>query len=130
MPFDWSGHLSLAADLASRGEDEAAARSAISRAYYAALHRANELLANELLASEGILVSPLRIHFQVRRSFRTSSDPSRALIGIDLDWLRDTRTQADYAADLDGDPMALAQAAVRRGRRVLDALDDLRSSPA
>lgn len=125
MPFDWSGYLSLAADLAFRGEDEAAARSAISRAYYAALHR-----ANELLASEGILVCPLRIHFQVRRSFRTSPDPSRALIGIDLDWLRDTRTQADYAADLEGDPMALAQAAVRRGRRVLDALDDLRSSPA
>jgi hypothetical protein len=125
MPFDWSGYLALAADLAARDDDEAAARSAISRAYYAALHR-----ANERLAVEGIAVSPLRIHFQVRRAFRTSLDPDRAVVGLDLDWLRDRRTQADYAAALDGDPTALAQAAVRRAQRVLDTLDDLRSAPA
>lgn len=38
--FDWSADLDLAERLAHDGDDEAAQRAAISRAYYAAHHAA------------------------------------------------------------------------------------------
>ena len=39
-PFDWTGFLTLAERLATDTGDEAAQRTAISRAYYAAYHAA------------------------------------------------------------------------------------------
>lgn len=42
--FDWGTYLDLADDLAAPGRDEAAGRSAISRAYYAAFHAGRDYL--------------------------------------------------------------------------------------
>jgi len=47
-PFDWSQYLVLAKDLSTRS-DEAALRSAISRAYYAAYHRAKTFCASKAI---------------------------------------------------------------------------------
>jgi hypothetical protein len=125
MPFDWGEFLTIAGELAPRVDNEAAARTAISRAYYAALGR-----AATWLRSEGVPISSLRIHGEVWRAFQNSRDPRRAAIGRDLDWLRQQRNRADYdGSTQDGLPF-LASEAVVRAAAILRALDDLRSAPA
>lgn len=42
--FDWRGFLALATSLAEASEDEAALRSAASRAYYASFHHAKSYI--------------------------------------------------------------------------------------
>ena len=89
--FDWHGYLRLAHELADR-DDEAAQRSAISRAYYAAFS-----LARQLLESEGVpLDAEGSIHSQVWDTFRNSADDVRYYIGIDGKGLRNFRNSADY----------------------------------
>ena len=124
--FDWRGYLLLAEELGARIGDEAALRSAISRAYYSALGR-----ASELLRSEGIDVSPLRTHSFVWRAYKNSSDPRRSVVGMNLDWLRHLRDRADYASEFDGEPSDVARDAVLRAKAILQSLDEIRvASPA
>jgi len=125
MSFDWGAYLPIAVELAARDGDEAAARSAIGRAYYAALGR-----AASLLRSEGRDISPLQIHGQVGRAFRNNPDARRSRIGLHLNWLRDERNRADYVDAANGDASKLAREAVLRARIVLRLLDGLRSPPA
>lgn len=125
MPFDWGAFLTLAAELATRAGDEAAARTAIGRASYAALGR-----AAARLRAEGVPVSPLRIHGEVWRAFQNSRDVRRADIGRNLDWLRQQRNRADYDASPEEGWQALAAVAVDTATDILRALDDLRSAPA
>ena len=117
-PFDWSGYLALADELASRTGDEAAERSAISRAYYAALGR-----ASGLLKAEGRAISPFKTHSMVWRAFKHSGDPARETIGMDLDELRRLRDRADYTEVFEGDLSDAARDAVMRARRLLESLD-------
>ncbi len=72
MAFDWRDYLLLAEDLATRQGDEAAARSAISRAYYAALGR-----AAEVLRGEGRTISFMQTHSDVWRALRRGPDLRR-----------------------------------------------------
>lgn len=125
MSFDWGAYLPIAVELAARDGDEAAARSAIGRAYYAALGR-----AATLPRSEGREISPLRIHSQVGRTFRNNPDARRSRIGLHLNWLRDERNRADYEDAVTGDGSKRAREAVLRASIVLRLLDDLRSAPA
>lgn len=125
LPFAWRNYLPLAAELAGRAGDEAAARTAIGRAYYAVLGE-----AAALLRTEGIAVSPLRIHTDVWRIYKRSIDPSRQLIAAHLNRLRRPRNAADYDVVFPEDLSAMARDAVERAEIVLRTLDDLRSAPA
>ena len=124
-PFDWGDYLALAEELAARGGDEAAQRSAISRAYYAALGR-----ASDLLRAEGREVSPLRTHSVVWRAFKNSADSRRFTVGVNLDRLRRLRERADYAGRFDEDLSDAAREAVERAGSILRTIDDVRSGPA
>lgn len=68
-------------------------RSAISRAYYAALNTTRNLLRDQW----GIEVpETAEIHRFVPRWFMDEEDPDRQEIGMLLDRLRDRRRRADY----------------------------------
>ena len=86
--FDWTGFLDLAEELAFRGNDEAAHRSAISRAYYAAFHSGRAYLEHhdiEISRSGGA-------HRQIQRIFQTVD----VAIRQDLLRLHEWRKEADY----------------------------------
>jgi uncharacterized protein (UPF0332 family) len=86
--FEWTDFLELAENLAARQNDEAAARTAISRAYYAAFHAGRDYLVRA-----GIPLDRSRnAHFQVRDVLREES----AHIGQDLEQLHFWRKRADY----------------------------------
>lgn len=125
MPFDWAEFLTLAEELAPRAGDEAAARSAISRAYYAALG-----LAAAHLRAEGVPISQLQIHGQVSKAFQNSRDERRKDIAQHLIWLRQQRNRADYDAAPWAGLEDFARDAVAQAGSLLQTLDDLRAPPA
>lgn len=92
MPFDWAEYLRLAEELAQRQNDEAAFRSAVSRAYYAAYCQACAYLNQKNIPipqGEGS-------HDRVWKSF--ASLPGRTHTGIQTngDRLKRKRVLADY----------------------------------
>jgi hypothetical protein len=92
-PFDWSGYLTLADDLARRN-DEASHRSAISRAYYfvynIALIRAKR--------NKFQFIPGESKHVQLWRLYTTSPDPDTLRLGAIAARLKETRERADYEA--------------------------------
>lgn len=98
MSFDWSDYLDLARSLSSGPPGEAALRSAISRAYYAAYHCASRYVrAQELVDAS----TELR-HDLVWRQFNQLSDDSLrpvALLGFRL---KQQRLFADYRMPFPG----------------------------
>jgi hypothetical protein len=119
VTFDWSEYLDLAEEPAARPE-EAAHRSAISRAYYTALGKAREFLETE---SESFTPSD-NLHSVVWQAFTVSTDDRRYYIGIDGRWLRLNRNASDYESGMT-DPKGRAAQAVRKAREVLDTLERL-----
>ncbi|MCL2824689.1 MAG: hypothetical protein FWD57_11920 [Polyangiaceae bacterium] len=107
--IDWNGFLSLAEELATRG-DVAAKRSAISRAYYCAYHVARQFLeiSGVPVADEG------RAHYVVWKHLRDKGRSCR-VVGIDGSKLYLLRKQADYDARIHSidrctsDAMAMAR---------------------
>jgi uncharacterized protein (UPF0332 family) len=91
MSFNWSSYLLLAQELGGRA-DEAARRSAISRAYYCAFHVAND----HLKANSVTLDLKRHSHERVWHVYLKSSKPECVKIGTDGNRLRVTRTDADY----------------------------------
>lgn len=124
MSFDWSDFLKLAESLA-RAEiasslEEAALRSAISRAYYAA-YCASRNHARDL---GGItLTGQARDHGIVKEYFKHSRVRDHKKIGAKLDHLRDNRNCADYDDDLQGDLRALTQLSLAEAHNILGLLD-------
>ncbi len=89
--FDWSEYLELADELAGRS-DEAALRSAISRAYYYIYHLA-------LRRAESNNFKPLSgegTHTQLWRVFTTSPEPDCIKLGNIASRLKEKRERADY----------------------------------
>ena len=72
---------------------EAAWRSAVSRAYYAAFHVARELLEDFHFR----VPRPEQAHKSLAYRLSNCGDPQIQQAGSDLDVLRDLRNQADYA---------------------------------
>lgn len=117
MAFDWTKFLALAEILSQRPDDEAAARSAVSRAYYAAFHVARDE------------IDPNR-----DRAARRGSDHGRVaeLVGrmdleaaLQLRRLRNQRNAADYDAEWVEDSVEEVQFALDRARRVIDRIREL-----
>jgi uncharacterized protein (UPF0332 family) len=121
--FSWRTYLRLAESLVepSSGRDEAALRSAASRAYYAAFN-----LALEWAAAESIDTSPHddecgNSHQACWRAFREHGDKNLRKVGTEGRDLRDIRVQADYHSYL-SDPEALAEEAIDSAKRILNRL--------
>ena len=86
--FDWAEFLNLAAELAAGTNDEAAARTAISRAYYATFH-----FGRQYVVRSGVLVDRSRnAHRQVQLALRALDE---ALAG-DVERLHEWRKIAGY----------------------------------
>jgi uncharacterized protein (UPF0332 family) len=101
MTFSWVDYLIVARHLAGHsttsGYAEGCLRSAISRAYYAALNTTRNLLRDQW----GIEVPETsEVHRFVPRWFMDEENPDRQEIGILLDRLRDRRRRADYADEV------------------------------
>lgn len=101
MTFSWPDYLIVAKHLmehsTASGYAEGCLRSAISRAYYAALNTTRNLLSDQW----GIEVpDTAEIHRFVPQWFMDEEDPDQQEIGILLDRLRDRRRRADYADEV------------------------------
>lgn len=123
MSFDWSDFLKLAESLA-RAErasvlEEAALRSAVSRAYYAAFC-ASRNHARDL--GEIILTGLARDHGIVKDHYKHSGVRDYQKIGTWLERLRDNRNCADYDDDLRGNLKSLTHSSLAQARNVFRLL--------
>ncbi len=126
MSFQWSDYLALADRLFKTpntpGPDEAAYRSAVSRAYYAAFCSARNFARDREKLN---LPQTAKAHQLVMAHFHSSQDPLRRKIARNLRRLRDQRNRADYDDTL-ARPEALAQSAVTLAEHLLNDLKTLR----
>lgn len=92
MVFDWAQYLVLAEELVLRKDEEAALRSAVSRAYYAAFCK-----ARNRLRQEGVHIPKTgKAHTVVWNRYREAAEERRRYIGMTGDRLRRSRNKADY----------------------------------
>ena len=103
---------------------EAAWRSAVSRAYYAAFH-----VARQLLSDLGFTVPRAdRAHQYLVFRLSNCGDPAVAQAGQNLETLRRLRNRADYD-ELPAFTQPQAVAAARLAEQVVDRLDVARQGP-
>ena len=95
--FDWSQYLVLAKDLGSRSE-EAAVRSAISRAYYAAYNVARSFCANAGIS----IIDTGNLHKDLWDAFLRKGGRTFASVYDKGQRLRRKRTKADYDSEVSG----------------------------
>jgi uncharacterized protein (UPF0332 family) len=116
MPFDWKQYLSFADELSKRSE-EAALRSAVSRAYYAAFCTAR----NHLRGKGEQIPDSEQTHKVVWESFQRRGKTYAAVYqnGVRL---RSRRRQADYEDEIK-DLSNLVTEALRDAKNVLHWLD-------
>ncbi len=126
MTFNWADYLELVKNLsaspASPGPEEAALRTATSRAYCAALH-----LASQRAQAEGYIPTfSGDDHQGVSRHFRQSgADRVRKKIASDLDRMRKSRNQADYDLTLTQTPRAMADLTIKSAEQTISILASL-----
>lgn len=119
--FDWRRLLEVAERLvADFPDDEAALRSAISRAYYAAFCECRRAL----IQAQRIEPDTRDAHRQVREVFGFGQRRAEKEIAADLRRLFAQRVHADYAAE---PPVAVddSELAIVRARAILAARDSL-----
>lgn len=117
--FDWAEFLNLAEELVERRGHLAAARSATSRAYYAAFHEASRYVAErgERLTQTG------NDHVLVWNWFlRPGSSQRFKDIGANGRWLRRARRRADYDSRPFRDLSREARSAVTLSRQIVTEL--------
>ena len=120
MAFDWGKYIVLAEELGARSEDEAALRSAVSRAYYAAFGKARNHLHQENIH----FPKNVSAHTVVWNKFREDAEEHRKVIGTIGDRLRRSRNKADY--DDDFFPVAsVAQDAILKAKSLIGYLENL-----
>jgi uncharacterized protein (UPF0332 family) len=103
---------------------EAAWRTAVSRAYYAAFH-----VARELFEGLGFIVPHAdRAHAYLWRRLTHCGDPRVQRAGSDLNTLRGERNRADYDFRLSFQ-QGVTQALVRMAEQVIQALDAAVADP-
>ena len=119
MPFDWKEYLNLAKSLQNRqGNDysqEAAFRSAVSRAYYAAFCHARNFIRDRESFSP---YTNALDHSRVREHFRQQG---RFDISNILNYLRRWRNACDYN-DTVADLSDLLEDALKNAQEVIDKL--------
>lgn len=135
MSFDWIHYLVQAKALQCipnapdlEGLEEASFRTAVSRAYYAAYHCAEDFACNEGFEAFNIGKDHKRVedHFRVEDKPTSESEEVRNLIATTLNDLRRHRRDADYREVFQGTASIKAELAVRLARDALAGLDELR----
>lgn len=119
--FDGREFLRLAVELLSLEGDEAAARSAVGRAYYAVYHVGRRRVE----MSGGALSRGPAGHMQLAQLLGRES----VALAQDLERLRKLRNSADYDALLSTDPAEVASIAVDLASEIIRAIDELPSEP-
>ena len=119
-PFDWGDYLRLASELATRSDDEAALRSAISRAYYAVYGR-----AAAYLVARGDFADRALMHRTVWEVFKDSPEIARREIWTLGLRLKDQRVKADYQPSFRGSLTKAANESIDRAAALLALLDRL-----
>lgn len=91
--FPYDGYSKLAIELA-RSQEEASMRSAVSRAYYASMHKSRIFAEKEgkVFVSKGTA----EIHKEVVDYFKYKSGVSQGLLATKLGRLRMSRNECDY----------------------------------
>lgn len=126
MAFNWKDFLTFAENIkaapSSLGPEEAALRSAVSRAYYAAFHAALEFGESEKFSSQGSGED----HFGIRRYFQqyTPKSDLRRKIALELQRLYDNRRKADYAKSI-LNPSSLVDWSIKSSQVVFYNLEQL-----
>ena len=115
MSFDWNEYLPLAQQLSALGND-AARRSAISRAYYCAFHAASlSLAANKVLTNPRYSRDR---HLQIWNIYIVSTSRDCRRIGNNGQRLKLERHSADYNAD-EGFPDARVQRCIAQATSIV-----------
>jgi uncharacterized protein (UPF0332 family) len=112
--FDWADYLTFAEEIAQR-PDEAALRSAISRAYYSAYCK-----ARNHLSQSGVNVRTSS-HKWLWDNFRMSDDEDIRSLGLTGDRLRMARNRADYD-NVFSDLNSAVLTALPRARQIVQAV--------
>lgn len=126
--FDWPDFLAFSRNLSSAlvpgSHPEAVNRTAVSRAYYAALCKARDRIAavdNALIPTKPVNRAG-GSHEAIIEYYDTSADPQRQQVGLDLERLKKQRVYADYYLS---PPCGFvdAQIAISRSADILSALN-------
>jgi uncharacterized protein (UPF0332 family) len=133
--FDWQEYYLLAAELLSQADSsphkEAMLRSAVSRAYYAAFHRACDYLreVNKYPTWQEFKVSRKETHRLLIDIFMDNPDcPEWNEIGQMLYSLKDFRQKADYAKSVKKHVFRKkrkVEELVDRAKEIVDLIDSL-----
>lgn len=115
--FDWDEYLELAEEWVGRRGHPAAERSAISRAYYAAFHKAKAYY----LAQGERLGFDADDHRAIAVWLQSNQNPAIRVIGVNPQRLRQLRREADYD-DVFENLSAEARAGVLTARRIVAAI--------
>ena len=91
-PFEWKDYLTFAEDLQQSRVDEAALRSAVSRAYYAAFNQAVSFLENNQI----FVTSTGNKHEAVWKEFERGPNQNWKTVYRIGDNLKRRRIEADY----------------------------------
>jgi uncharacterized protein (UPF0332 family) len=124
-PFDWGHYLDLAQEIFDDYDkaDDAAMRSVVSRAYYAAFN-----LALALLNSKDITFSPTKnSHEEVWKAFTEGPNSVWKTVGKTGDKLRWKRNDADYHL-ITKDPVKWSEEArytIQQAERIIASLDTI-----
>jgi hypothetical protein len=125
--FAWNDYLTLAESLAS-SQDEAALRTAISRAYYASFHIAQDLCHDLNIPVPRKIARSGRTdqsaHSRVAAALRSHPNGDLRHAGKLLAVFRKSRNGADYDLPFAGDVSDAAQKAILDAHRIIDALHD------
>ncbi len=126
MSFDWAQYVNVARELVgektSPSSEEAKARAAISRAYYAAFNKARWYLRykdyDRNIPQDGAA------HEYIKTRFRTHPDAQYKTVGTTLNQLSIERKKADYN---DNFPNAADQAksSIKAAATIISILDSL-----
>jgi hypothetical protein len=120
MAFNWIEYLEISRSLLgleAHHSEEAAHRSAVSRAYYAAYCYAR----NHARDREGlILTNRPSDHGLVRRHHLKKG---RVDLASELDDLRQWRNSCDYEDELEGNPKLLVAMAVQSAKDIMDSIN-------
>jgi uncharacterized protein (UPF0332 family) len=133
--FDWREYYLLAEELLSQADGsprkEAMLRSAVSRAYYAAFHRACEYLreVNKYPTQQEFTSSRKETHRFLINIFANNPDyPEWRKIGDRLYSLKDFRQKADYARSVEKHVFrkrGRVEELVDRAKEIMDLIDSL-----
>jgi len=125
LTFDWAEFARIAKSLAAAAKDEAAHRTAISRAYYCAYHKAR--IWREHQSSFRTLPLGEGSHSALWDAFVSSSNKLEMQVGHIGKRLKEYRTKADYRMSYP-EVSFHADGSIKQMEKLISLLDEITSS--